>query len=309
MLQYYVNLEPATSGAAIWNLVSKLILNGWTKISDSDGTTYSAGGTQITGGNSGANGFNNDNAWVKLRSPAGGGGAEFTIQRMNATDFRIKHSVSAGFSGGSPSASQTPSATDEFILLGGGSDGTPSGAALFPLIAYVQHIVIETSAKYPFIMFGYTKTSPDDHFILMYDQVTGVAQDNDQFTYYAGMTNSKLVESNLNNENTASPISWMKYGMVGAAVLHTPALTFRSSGGSFAPLNCPQNAHNSNDDQFPIIYGRRAALAAPNGFKGISGFLRWPGVSRQTGSTLGSKNRIIVGHLSLPWDGSSTPTI
>lgn len=126
-----VNTLPATGGDAMWTLIATLVSAGWTKVSDSDGTTYSAGGTQVTSGASGAGGLNNTSAWVRLRSP-GASPRELTIQRgTTSLLWRVKYSRLDQFSGGSPGAVRTPSATDEIVLKGGGTDAAPTYTTLF----------------------------------------------------------------------------------------------------------------------------------------------------------------------------------
>jgi hypothetical protein len=121
---FTVNQSPATGSLAMWNFVAALIAQGWTKLADSDGTTYSNVGTQVTGGNAGAHGLGNQYAWVVLRDPSGAGGREYCIQNTfsNNLYWRIKYSQSAGFVGGAPSATQVPSATDETVPFGSGTD-------------------------------------------------------------------------------------------------------------------------------------------------------------------------------------------
>ena len=120
---------PATGAVAMWRVISMLVAAGATKVADSDGTTYSAVGTRVTSGASGAQGLGNTNAWVRLQLP---GGRELTIQRgASNTVWRVKYSASAYFTGGSPGATQTPSATDEAIRCGGGTDASPTYLSWF----------------------------------------------------------------------------------------------------------------------------------------------------------------------------------
>ena len=45
--------------------------------------------------------------------------------------WRVKFSYSAGFTGGTPGATRVPSATDEGLYLGSGTDAAPTGTAMF----------------------------------------------------------------------------------------------------------------------------------------------------------------------------------
>src|SRR5690606_32434167 len=48
-----------------------------------------------------------------------------------ANSFRVKVSISAGFTGGSPDVTTVPSAEDEKIIHGGGTDSSPSYETLY----------------------------------------------------------------------------------------------------------------------------------------------------------------------------------
>ena len=123
---------------------------GWTVPSSSDGTTYNSSGDQITSGASGAGGLANNSAWFRLRDP--GGVKEITIQRGTLnTYYRIKYSFLAKFSGGSPSATQTPSATDEFLMLGTGTDAAPGYTATLGTDGtYRYNVATDNASPYGF---------------------------------------------------------------------------------------------------------------------------------------------------------------
>ncbi len=132
--KFAVNTVPKTPPIAFYTLISTLMSAGWLKLMDSDGTTYSSSGTQVTSGNVGTNGLDNSKAWVRLQAPAVNGGAvvnqtrELIIQRGTASnrDWKIKYSASAGFTDGSPAATVTPFASDEVYMNGGGTDASPT---------------------------------------------------------------------------------------------------------------------------------------------------------------------------------------
>lgn len=126
------NIESLTgvaSATAFFRLKTVLIAAGWTVTSSSDGTTYSAVADVITTGATGAGGLGNTNAWYCIQEP--GGRRQFTIQHLTTTFFRVKYSALAKFTGGTPGALQTPSATDQQILVGGGTDAAPTGLLYF----------------------------------------------------------------------------------------------------------------------------------------------------------------------------------
>jgi len=144
-----VNTVVGANGGAefVYRLLAVLIAAGWTKPADSDGTTYSSSGGQVTGYATGTNGLNNARAWVRLQEP--GGRREWLFQRDTSTNehqWRICYSAAAKFTGGSPGATQTPSATDEQIILGGGSHASPTFAQL--VVAgggYRAHLIAQST--------------------------------------------------------------------------------------------------------------------------------------------------------------------
>lgn len=82
----------------------------------------------------------NPGAWFVLRGrawfdPLGSaipGYREFAFQSDGAGGLRLKYSARAGFVQGSPGASQTPAASDEVYVLGGGTDASPAYINHFP---------------------------------------------------------------------------------------------------------------------------------------------------------------------------------
>lgn len=121
---------------------------GWVVKASSDGTTYNSTGDQITSGGTAANGLNRSSAWFRIQEP--GGRREFTFQRgASATAWRVKYSANAKFTGGSPAATVTASATDEQIWVGSGTDASPTySTTTFTGTsgAFKYHIVTQSTA-------------------------------------------------------------------------------------------------------------------------------------------------------------------
>ncbi len=136
--QASVNLTPATGAVAIFDLMTFLAASlGFVVQEASDGSTYEAdvptNGNPITGGGSGAGGLANANAWFRIQEPPAGGSREWVFQRdaTNNTDWRVKVSALDMFVGGTPDATEVPSAVDEDVMHGSGTDAAPVHAALF----------------------------------------------------------------------------------------------------------------------------------------------------------------------------------
>lgn len=109
------NTTPATGDAAMRRLKTRLVAGGWTVAASGDGrSAYEAAGDAITA-DSGAGSLDAAGAWMRLRM--GGATREFLFVRKSAsTDWTVRYSA-AGFSGGSPSATTAPTATDQQTLV------------------------------------------------------------------------------------------------------------------------------------------------------------------------------------------------
>lgn len=143
---YKVGFAPATGAEALYELKNILTGSGWTVVSSSNGTTFSAG-DNITGTTSLAG----SNRWFIVQEPTGVGGRQWCFQRTsdNAT-WRVKISPLNGFGGGSPSTTRVPSATDEGVIIGSGTDASPTGGQLLPTDnTYKFHIVSDNTAIGP----------------------------------------------------------------------------------------------------------------------------------------------------------------
>lgn len=145
-----VNVNPANDSEAVMSLKATLLAAGWTEIGGGTGATYAATGAVVTS----AVLLAVTRAWFRLRDP--GGRREIIFQWISATNYRIKISEEARFTGGSPNATTVPSATDEHVVFGGGTDASPTGAQLFNTAGtYRCHTVAMdtaagTSNCYPF---------------------------------------------------------------------------------------------------------------------------------------------------------------
>lgn len=106
---------PATGDAAMRRLKDHLVAAGWSVIASGDGrSAYEAAGDAITA-DSGAGSLDASGAWMRLR--AGTGARELLIIRGgSSTTWTVRYSA-AGFSGGSPSATTAPTATDQQALI------------------------------------------------------------------------------------------------------------------------------------------------------------------------------------------------
>jgi hypothetical protein len=146
-----------TGAGAMYRFKEVAKLMGATVRSSSDGATYNASGDQITHSGPGAGGMANSSAWYCLKWPCLR--RETVYQRSTTTNqtWYVKYSALSHFTGGSPGVTQVPSATDERLLLGAGTDAVPTFGNMFTADnAYRVHIVGFTtpiSGVYPINMF------------------------------------------------------------------------------------------------------------------------------------------------------------
>lgn len=309
--QWIDGTTPATGAVAIYTVIANWIAAGATKVADSDGTTYSASGAQVTGGGSGTNGLGNTSAWVRLRLPDG---RELTIQRgSNNTQWRVKYSKAAQFSGGTANATRTPSAADEALRFGGGTDASPTYSQWFPTDGtYLLYGGCDPVAGWWFgtkITIG-GAVGPGGWFDVL---GTPSVSDADPSTFYiATQTNPFVVASIADREaviTNSGVFSWMNFGGGSASYTPTPGLTVNDSGGVVWPLNAGTNPNTGKDQLRLIEYGRKTGTGTTGG-KGVSSFVAWLSAARSAGETFTvstAYDRIAFGVVSFPWKG--TPVV
>ncbi len=314
---FTVNQSPATGSEAIFLLKARLKTNGWTVPASSDGTTYNSSGDQITVAGSGAGGMANNSAWFRIQAPDGI--RELTFQRGSGgnTSWRMKYSASAKFTGGSPSATQTPQATDQQPIMGAGTDASPTFAGLFGVDAsYRLQIGSDNAASFGFYLVCYPNggwVSTNGLSVILFDPVTNAdSLDVDQVVIYTGLASDSGVFGTGHYASSGSgPKGYLKKGMVGEGFVAIPATYYRSSG-DVVPSGIVSNPHSGKDDEFPVPYIRATNQGLPAGWKGLSSMVRWRGTDRSLGSTLsvnGPKDRWVVNKASLPWDGTTDPLL
>jgi hypothetical protein len=310
---------PLTGSVAMYAFKEQLKASGWSVLSSSDSSTYNSSGDQIASGSSGANGLANTSAWIRLRSPAGVGGCQFILQRgVNNTLWRLKYSITAGFSGGSPSATQVPSATDEIILYGGGTDASPTYDSLFSTDnTYRWNVGSDSAAPYGFWGGAFPTGGGVPFSAIVHEPLTATdPSDANPYALYVSGSNAFLTNSiSTESMSASSNILWSTTPSVSPTssdwLFFSGLVMYVQSGGVLVvPANIPVNPINSNDQIFPIVLARRSALPTPS-YKGVTTIMRWHSPNRTTGDTLTvstARDRIIYGNLSLPWDGS-VPTV
>lgn len=304
---------PATGAIAMYTLKTALKAAGWTVKKSSDGTTYNSTGDQITTGASGAGGLANSKAWFVIEMPSST--RQICIQRTAAnTTYRIKYSGAAGFTGGSPGATQTPSATDEIVVLGSGTDASPTGGSTFTTDnTYRMNFAVGESAEgYSFYMICNTTGSTTLTSMMLFDvMLTGSysPSDTDPYVIYVAAHGAPL--SILQNTYTGAAKAYLGTVSTANGVSVGLPVYGASAGVTAFPGGVGVSPWTSKDVLVPQIWMRGATSVAPVGFKGFSTLIYAGSVTRtnlDTLDTTSTKDKIHCNGYWLPWNGS-IPTL
>lgn len=311
-----VNTIVAQGAEAIFRFKAVLKNAGWVVKASSDGTTLNSSGDQITTSGTGAGGMNNNNAWFRIQEP--GGLREWVVQRgTTELVWRVKYSALDRFTGGSQSATQTPSATDEQIMLGGGTDAAPTFATLFQTAGtYRAHIVAQSTAEGGAYGFWFFTTAtgtgtPNMGFFQEPLIVSGYPpEDTDPVIVMVRSGTSSFGASNIGSQASAGgPKTWYKMNLSGEQFAGIGMAGPRSTNGAFwGATGGLANAFNAKDDVVPVCYGR---TSSPVYFKGWSKYVFGKIVDRQYPATvdLATNALVYVDDCLVPWPESVTPII
>lgn len=351
------NLTPATGAVAIFDLLTFLTAQlKWVLLEDSDGSTHEAdvpaNGATLTGGGAGAGGLGNANAWFRVREPnasvdplAGAIAREWTFQRdaTNNTDWRIKMSSLDGFIGGTPGATQTPSAVDEQILLGSGTDAAPVHAATFGIDGtYRWHLSgydVAEDGVFPFYAFSSDNGTGVPRTLLFQESLDAASYpalvgtravpttgEPDPALYGAGYS-----ASSGNFESGTGTLQWSgtsggqkawfamngSNGQTPAFVVMQGQIYRGSTNDIGAPADVPlsdgfgTNPLDGSDGSLPILAARAAGLATQVGVKGFTAHLRWTNIDRGYPDTMdvGADRFVYARHLLIPFADGVAPAV
>ncbi len=298
-------VNTAAGNRVAFRLKELLKTVGWTVVSSSDGTTFGAG-DQITLEGMGAGGMCNDLAWFVVQQPAGGRqlcfqGTNFGTPGGEMPYWRVKYSLAAGFTGGTPT--ETAAASDEQFVLGGGPDASP----FFDQWCAVQnqngwcHMAADNAAPYGFFVAGYGLTDSTAMVAFVFDPLvsgTYPAADPDPYVIYASRGGGPW------DSEVESPASraWIDFGGGGQAWAELGGLRFYNVSGE---KNA--NPFNKKFDRMPLIW---VDYQTTNQIKGQSSLMYRTNhlttfvVSGKTFQRVTPRDTILVGGIFLPWNGS-----
>lgn len=303
------NVVGANGGAEVLYATKELLkAAGYGVLSSGDGTTLFAG-DGITHAGAGAGGMNNSRSWVRVQAPAAmAPRREWILLRGSSGDRFAWIQVSAedGFVGGAPSGDTPPTATDAANIVG----TTTAGGLVFSVAStFTYHIGADDAAPfswYAIMMVNGTGVAAGS--IIFEPMVTGSfpVGDDDPAVYFAG-TGAWSDVSQWGSVGTG-PRGWYQKDLGGESFVSMVGFAYSTGGaGQMVPNNTGTNPYDSDDNTFPVPYGRSAGMATQVGWKGFGASLRWLGTSRAnmvTLSLLAVRDRVIVGPLVLPWNGS-----
>ena len=291
---------PATSCVAMYALRAALIAGGYTCPKDSDATTYSSSGAQVTSGASGAGGLGNNLAWMVLASP---GGQQWCIQVVSVASqtYRVKVSPSAGFVT-SPGATVTPSASDELVIHGAGTDASPTGATLFGTDGSYRWEVSPVGGTYGWLAQSFPVGGGATRTVLYHDPLvagtypsgdtqpvvyrcayhaSNVMMDPSSSTYAAAYATASYTASSgipvKRCQHGTGSAAWRPVGILACWVIGIGAVTAQELG---------VEAYGSGEQPLPVYYARRGGTQG--GLMGVSSqvFCATVTTSRASGDVL-----------------------
>lgn len=109
----------------IYNSIKRATKNLWVIPLSSDGYANYGTGDQLTSDGYGPHGLSNANAWCVLTKTINNQQYQFCIQTDGYMGLRLKYSK-LGFNSGVDNLTVSPSAQDQQVLVGGGSDIIPT---------------------------------------------------------------------------------------------------------------------------------------------------------------------------------------
>jgi PKD repeat protein len=308
---FSLNQSPTSYGDAGYQIKEFLKTLGGTITKSGTGTagSYNASGDSIVSAT-----FATAKAWYvcALR-----GGGQLCVQTGGSNAWRVKYSHTAGFVGGSPAADQTPTATDEAVLKGGGTDAAPAYSAAFAGAAYPHNLqLVGDNVTGSFIAIGHLNSASTSY---------GLPS--------SGIFLDRLVPGSYSTDDPC-PVVWGQYG-ANVDVWTVTVLSSVSAGNPpaarypngtvnaasmlrYAESSSPRipgatvDQYSGAELSWPVAYGRASnAFTGAAGHKGQSALFEWvsrENVSFGTLATIAGRNRLILGDVHIPWDGSTVPT-
>ena len=303
MDHWKVNQQTTNGTIRYWDMIETMLAALWTMPNSGDGLTL---GVPVTHGGTGNGGLGNNNAWVRLQDP--GGGREIIIQRKTSSDslWDFVYSPSAKFTGGSPTQTVRPTATDEGLII--------NGANVHPTTNSLHHCWASDVAPYPFYLFAYPIVGGNYNHLTLMDEVEVQGTDLDNVVFVRGTS----ALSNL-FFNAVGPLpstgTLAAFGMSSGSLVHLNlfSLVGVSSNTLFRGFynTAVPPVQGSTDDMIGPAFFYRPPGVAGEIFKGRAKNFKLAGFDRAssgiTYTVTNPRDRIYMrtsdGCAVLPWDG------
>lgn len=318
-----VNNAAITGDQAIFKLKTLLKTAGWTVPSSSDGLTVFSSSDGIVGSGSGAGGIGNTNSWFRLKQPAAVGLYQreiLVLRGAGSISWCIRYSL-VGFTGGSPTPTVPPTASDQqpgLIGLDFPTSWMPTDNT------YRWNAGADNASPYGFWACCYDLTSPS-HFAsgggLVFDPMkTGSYPTEDQDPYVLVFDNPS--SGTFNYQKLGSiPVCYFglssnpPFGTNWGSCQALRQSVAVSTTGFIFPQGLDVDPYSGKDPEgeivwaFPTQSNNTGYFNSYGGLKGISTILRWNGVQRNSGTTHSiatgtSKERLVIADVNVPWNGT-----
>lgn len=306
----------STGAQAIFALMQRLLAQGWTKTRDSDGTTYSSSGTQITHAGSGAGGLFNNLAWFVMKMPGSNRGICF--QRSNTAgaagnqSWRFTYCPTDNFTAGTPSATQIPAppaGNEVVIVIGGGTPAAPTFGTTFLTAdaGYTAHVAAGSAAEgYAWVLFCTNNGTNANASGIFLDKIVTFQNDLDPYLVGATLTASPSFSTFVGNTDGGLGAAKAFIGPTNVAA-NVKNFALRTAG--MDEFNIGTSGWNSKDMMMPPFW---TSSTGP-GVKGFSTLFKF---SSHTGRTQMTTYNVatardylylVVANLPVvvPWDGTN----
>lgn len=276
-MSYLENATPVSAAEA--NFLQKRTLNlgtngtNWQIKSSSNGVTWTPQGDLILG----ASDLATNGAWYRAQGrpfvDVIDPNTELLVQTNGGTGLRVLVSPRAGFTGGTPSPTQTPSAVDSFYLLGGGTDAAPTYTNFWPASGHrMQGFADETDERQWFLAYPVGGGPAAAFWFIDRPQPNprgagGNLLDRERIVFYAATGASCMLCEGLSQDATA-PRAIFSYGLPAQLLGRcAPGMQYVLDMANAPQRYLPGGAATSAvylepvAPELPFSYARRASLA------------------------------------------------
>lgn len=278
-----------------WTMRATLLAAGWTIQGSSDGTTWANNGQTagpydvLSHSGTGAGGFGNANAWMRIQDPAGL--REILIRTVNLSNTYIWYSKAARFSSGG-SATVKPVAADQRIIKGYATEGQAAGCDPYTEYPTMPQRLHCTAFDTPtpegvYAFFVWTSAASgagNGNYGLFCDGLYGGDCGDDPCIFFSDYNNSL-------GGGTTYPLNtnrmWVYSGEPDELWTEAVAAVVRHGGSTPTfPGGCSADPFDGTDPMSTIPIYRYIPTYDRPGFMGKLRYLRWAGVARAYGNTM-----------------------